>query len=249
MTSLEPTPDGLTPIPDEAINRSQYRILRSLVYGIDNYRDLFNGRQLLVLGVLAQLVREAHGRMVESGMDSERSKALATYLAFVVDKIADYNSSFCTWNSKNEQIRNTFPQQSIRMAWDYTEVDPFADASGSWRNMSDYTRMALEHCTQIGTQPAIVKRGNAQALDYPSAHFDAVVVDPPYYDAFQYGDLSDYFYVWLKRSIGYLYPELFATPLTPKQAEIIESRADKKSNDYILTRKTSRNASRTLSRK
>src|SRR5262249_48603351 len=70
-------------------------------------------------------------------------------------------------------------------------------------------------------------------LSFPDATFDAVIVDPPYYDSFQYADLSDFFYVWLKRSIGYLYPTLFGTLLTPKQQEVIESRADKKSGEYI----------------
>ena len=76
-------------------------------------------------------------------------------------------------------------------------------------------------------------RGNAQELPFADGQFDAVIVDPPYYDAFQYGDLSDFFYVWLKRSVGHLYPELFATPLTPKSQEIIESRADKQSPEFI----------------
>ena len=70
-------------------------------------------------------------------------------------------------------------------------------------------------------------------MPFPDGTFDAVIVDPPYYDAFQYGDLSDFFYVWMKRTIGHLYPDLFQTPLTPKQAEVIENRADKKSREYI----------------
>ncbi len=80
---------------------------------------------------------------------------------------------------------------------------------------------------------ARVMRGDAQRLSFDDDTFDAVIVDPPYYDAIQYGDLSDYFYVWLKRSIGHLHPTLFGTPLAPKQQEIIESRADRKSAEYI----------------
>ncbi|SVE46937.1 uncharacterized protein METZ01_LOCUS499791, partial [marine metagenome] len=190
-------------------------------------------RQLLVLGTLARLVRQAHEEMLRLGMEEERAKAVTTYLGFVVDRVADYNSSFCSWIVKREVVRNTFPQQAIRMAWDYTEIDPFAGASGSWKGAVNWIKKVLEHLCAVEQAPATVRRGNAQALDYPDSYFDAVIVDPPYYDSFQYGDLSDFFFVWLKRSVGHLYPELFQTPLTPKQAEVIENRADKKSAEYI----------------
>jgi putative DNA methylase len=232
--TLPETEDGLSPLPDELMVKSQARCLRNLVYGIDTWRGLFNDRQLFVLGTLSRLVREASQQMVAEGMDSGRARAVSTYLAFVVDKLADYNSSFCSWHNTHEKIRNTFPQQSIRMAWDFTEVDPFANASGSWDGSVEWVKRALQHLCNVEPPVApTVRRGNAQAIDYPGDFFDAVIVDPPYYDAFQYGDLSDFFYVWLKRSIGHLYPELFLTPLTPKHAEIIENRADKKSSEYI----------------
>ncbi|PZS33234.1 MAG: DNA methylase, partial [Pseudonocardiales bacterium] len=233
VNALPETDDGTSAVPDERMVTSQYRRYANLVYGIDSWRGLFNQRQLLVLGTLSQLVREASHQMLSEGMDPGRARAVSTYLAFAVDKIADYNSSFCTWAPGGEFIRDTFPQQSIRMAWDYTEVDPFAGVSGSWEGSVDWIRRVLRHLCNVDAPSATVRRGNAQALDYPAGFFDAVIVDPPYYDAFQYGDLSDFFYVWLKRSIGHLYPDIFVTPLTPKQAEIIENRADKKSAEYI----------------
>lgn len=233
LDDLEDLVDGTSAIPDEMMVKSQYRRYANLVYGIHTWRGLFNDRQLLVLATLAAEVRRAHSEMVAGGEDPERAKAIATYLAFVVDKIADYDLSFCSWNNKNEQIRNTFPQQSIRMAWDYTEVDPFANASGSWASMVEWTARALAHLCDVPPGRITVRRGNAQKLEYDDDYFDAVIVDPPYYDAFQYGDLSDFFYVWMKRTIGHLYPDLFQTPLTPKQAEVIENRADKKSREYI----------------
>ncbi|MDV6303539.1 DUF1156 domain-containing protein [Rhodococcus cerastii] len=233
LADLPDTEDGTSAVPDESMVKSQYRRYANLVYGIDTWCGLFNSRQLLVLGTLARLVREASHEMLAAGMEPGRARAVSTYLAFALDKVADYNSSFCTWAASGEFIRDTFPQQSIRMAWDYTEVDPFAGVSGSWEGSVDWIRRVLQHLCNVDAQPATVQRGNAQAIDYPDGYFDAVVVDPPYYDAFQYGDLSDFFYVWLKRSIGHLYPELFRTPLTPKNAEIIENRADKKSAEYI----------------
>lgn len=233
LDALPECPDGTSSIPDEVMVKSQYRRFGNLVYGIDTWRGLFTNRQQLVLAVLCQAVREVHVEMVEQGMEIQRATAIATYLAFVVDKIADYDSSFCTWVPSGEFIRDTFPQQAIRMAWDFTEVNPFASASGSFDGAVRWIELALQHCCAISDVPATVVRGNAQALDFPDGYFDAVITDPPYYDSFQYGDLSDFFYVWMKRSIGFLYPDLFSTPLTPKQAEVVETRADKKSSEYV----------------
>lgn len=233
LASLPDLEDGTSAVPDEEMVASQYRRYINIVYGIHTWRGLFTGRQLLVLGTLAGLVRKAHEEMVSNGDGADRARAVATYLAFAVDKIADYNSSFCTWAPAGEFLRDTFPQQSIRMAWDFTEVDPFAGVSGSWSGSVEWITRALVHLCAVEQPPARVVRGNAQALGVVDGSIDAVIVDPPYYDAFQYGDLSDFFYVWLKRTIGPLYPELFVTPLTPKHAEIIENRADKKSAEYI----------------
>ena len=237
LEGLEEAPDGTSALPDERITKSQFRILRSLIYGIDTFSGLFNERQLYVLGTFCEAVRAAHAEMIGEGMEYNRATALATYLGFCVDRIADRNSSFCTWGLNPggfaASVRNTFPQQAIRMAWNYVEIDPLQQGSGSWDGAVRWIEAAIRNCSATGRAPAEVKRGDAQHLSFPDGTFDAVIVDPPYYDAFQYGDLSDFFYVWLKRSIGHLHPTLFGTPLTPKQQEVIESRADKKSPDYI----------------
>ena len=225
--------DGTSAVPDERITKSQFRILRSLVYGIDTFAGLFNTRQLFVLGRLAQGVREAYDEMLRQGVDQEYARALTTYLALLVDRIADYNSSFCGWQTTREFVRNTFPRQAVAMVWDHTEIDPFSESSGNWEGAVHWIELAIQHCSLAAKRPATVLRGNAQALPFESATFDAVIVDPPYYDAIQYGDLSDFFFVWLKRSVGALYPELFLTPLTPKQQEVIENRADKKSAEFV----------------
>jgi putative DNA methylase len=234
LEHLEDYPDGTTAVPDERLVESQYRTLRQLTWGIRTWADGFTPRQRYVLAVLAQSVRAAHQQMLDEGMEPHRAKALATYLGLAVDRIADYNSSFCGWHVSRELVRNTFPQQSIRMAWDFTEIDPFGDTSGNWDGAIGWIRQVLSHCAvATAGKPTRVERANAQQLPFADGEFDAVIIDPPYYDAFQYSDLSDFFYVWLKRSIGHLYPELFMTPLTPKQAEVIENRADKKSREYI----------------
>ncbi|MFF4499121.1 DUF1156 domain-containing protein [Streptomyces sp. NPDC001401] len=232
--SLEDYSDGTTAIPDELVTRSQYRRYPNLTYGIDTWAGMFTPRQRLVLGILAQTVRSAHAAMLDSGTEPERAQALATYLGLAVDRVVDYNSSFVTWRPTVEAPRSTFPQQAIRMAWDFTEIDPFGDGPSGWSSALGWITQSLRHCAAATEgNPSRVQRANAQHLPFTDGEFDAVIIDPPYYDAFQYGDLSDFFYVWLKRSIGHLYPELFATALTPKRAEVIQNRAQRDSAEYI----------------
>ncbi|MDQ6884007.1 MAG: DUF1156 domain-containing protein [Candidatus Dormibacteraeota bacterium] len=233
LGSLPDLDDGTTPVPDEDMVTSQYRRYGNLVYGIDTFSGLFNTRQLYVLGRLAQAVREAHTEIRARGIDIGYAEALTTYLAIAVDRIADYDSSFCGWHVTGEFIRNTFPRQAVAMVWDYTEIDPFSESSGNWDGAIRWIELAIRHCSSSSGQPGTVLRGNAQSLPFEDAVFDAVVVDPPYYDAIQYADLSDFFFVWLKRSVGGLSPALFSTPLTPKKQEIIETRADRNSAEYV----------------
>jgi len=246
LDDLGETPDGTSALPDELIAKSQYRRYGNLVYGIDTFRGLFSDRQLYVLGSLCAAVRDAHDQMVAEGMQTDRAIAVATYLGLCVDRIADYNSSFTSWVTGGEFNRNTFARQAIAMVWDHTEINPFQDVSGSWAGAVRWIELAIRRCSASGARPAKVQRGDAQNLAFPDGSFDAVIVDPPYYDAIQYGDLSDFFYVWLKRSIGHLHPGVLGTPLTPKQQEIIESRADPKSPEHISHEEFERRLQRAL---
>lgn len=234
LDALPDYPEGTSAAPDEGLVKSQYRRYPNITYGFDTWASMFLPRQRFSLAILAQTVREAHEEMLAVGLPDDRALALTTYLALLVDRIADYNSTFCKWVPAGQFVAHTFPQQSIQMSWDFPEIDPCGQVSGNWTGAIDWVRRALMHCcTAAAGNPARVLRANAQDLPFGDGEFDAVIIDPPYYDAFQYGDLSDYFYVWLKRSIGHLYPELFVTPLTPKHAEVIENRADKRSAEYI----------------
>jgi putative DNA methylase len=233
LEEFDETPDGTSPLPDEPMVKSQYRRYGNLVYGIDTFRGLFNDRQLYVLGSLCEAVRAAHAEMLASGIEPGRAVALATYVGLSVDRIADYNSAFTSWAPSGEFHRSTFPRQAIAMVWDYVEIDPLQAVSGSWDGAVRWIELAIRTSCTSSVVSAMVRRGDAQDMAFDDGAFDAVIVDPPYYDAIQYGDLSDFFYVWLKRSIGHLYPAVFGTPLTPKQQEVIESRADRTSPEYI----------------
>lgn len=247
LDELDEYEDGTAAIPDELIDPTKYRRLQSLVFGIRRYRDLFTPRQLVVLTALCRASRRAHAEMLAEGVEPERARAVATYLGLLIDRIADYNSAFCSWHLTGEKTGHTYARQAIPMIWDFTEIDPFAEVPGNWDAGLKSIAAAINRCSETGSVPARVIRGNAQALaGLPDASFDAVVVDPPYYDAVQYADLSDFFYVWLKRSVGHLYPELFSAPLTPKTQEVIENTADKKSDAYISSAEFERRLSRAI---
>jgi len=192
------------------------------IYGLTRWCDLFNARQLPALLTFSRQVRAAYKVMLGEGMDSERAKAVATYLGLVIDRLADKDATLCVWNSIGEKIEHVFGRQALPMVWDYVELNPFSDSTGNWDSHIDWIARAAEHCSAASGIPAIAQQGTATRLSYPDSHFDAVITDPPYYNAVPYADLSDFFYVWLKRSIGFLYPDLFRTPLAPKSAEIAE---------------------------
>ena len=226
--------DGTSATPDEHCDPNGFRRVQNLVFGIDTFAGLFNTRQLFVLGRLAQAVRDAHSEMLRCGLELEYAGALATYLGFMVDKIADYNSSFTSWRTTAEATRSTFPRQAIAMVWDYAETDPFrGDSLGIWSNHVRWIELAIRHCSIASAKPAEVVRGNAQTLPFDDSTFDAVIVDPPYYDAIQYAYLADFFYVWLKRSVGLFHPGLFATAATPKKQEVIQNQAKRSSPDFV----------------
>jgi len=107
------------------------------------------------------------------------------------------------------------------MVWDYAELNPLSGATGDWNSALEWVLRVIDHCSQPKSLPAIVTQASATALPYPDDCFDAVITDPPYYDNVPYSYLSDFFYVWLKRSLGDVFPKLFATPLTPKSEEIV----------------------------
>jgi putative DNA methylase len=213
---------GLT-VPDEPINpirpspwtRGASGVTR---HGLMKWGDLFITRQALCLLTYSAAVHGFEAEARDAGYSADQTKALATYLAVLVDRQADYNSTICRWHSGREVIGNTFGRQALPMVWDYCELAPFGDASGSPEGALEWIVRVIETQARSGS-PATVLRGSAINLPWDTATFDAVVTDPPYYDNIPYADISDFFYVWLRRTIGHLYPEHFATPLTPKTAE------------------------------
>jgi putative DNA methylase len=210
---------GLT-VPSEPMPKPGTLGFRVQPYGVRTWGDLFTPRQMLCLLSFAAAVREFIGQPASVSVDPERYKAVAAYLGVLVNRQADYNSSLCQWHSTGEKVAHTFGRQALPMVWDFAELAPFGDASGAPEGALDWIVGVVEAQAASG-QPAAVARGSATALPWPDGFFDAVITDPPYYDNVPYADISDFFYVWLKRTVGDLYPEHFATELTPKKNEIV----------------------------
>lgn len=229
----EEYPDGVSLIPDEAVDEIAYNNLQFLPYGYTTWRSLFTPRQLVLFATVALEIRRARVAMEAEGMSAARADAVATYLAFVMDKVLDRNSTFSSWKPGGEWIRATFPGQTVQMRWDFCENYPFRRGGGGWEDAVEAVVKVIEHCTTTGPDAARVERGDARHLPYGNGEFDAVVIDPPYYQSVMYSDLSDFFYVWLKRSLGAIYPKLFETPWTPKSAEIVQNRCHSEHPRYI----------------
>lgn len=206
-------------------------------YGLDVYGDLFTPRQLVALTTFSDLVPEAiarvradalaagmadDGRGLDAGGNGATAyaEAVGVYLGFALNKLADRGSSICTWFTERDSTRNTFARQSIPMTWDFAELNTLLDGTGSFSGAVEWTAesvegIAVRYFTSIG---------NAQQSDAQTQTISAqkvISTDPPYYDNIGYADLSDFFYVWLRRSLRPIFPKLYATLAVPKAEELI----------------------------
>lgn len=196
-------------------------------HGLKRFSTLFHPRQLLSLLTLCEVVQNAILLINREGIDENRLRAIATYLGILIDRIADRSSSMCRWDPSRLLTQSAFGRPALPFVWDFSETNPFGDASGDINQAIDWILKVVEELAKISVH-AFVTRGSALSLSHSNATFDAIITDPPYYDNVPYGDLSDFFYVWLKRSIGNVYPEHFTTDLTPKknEATALSSRFD-----------------------
>lgn len=210
---MEP-PDVLeTDLPAQALG------FRVQAYGMARHADLFTRRQLAALTVLTDLVPEARDQVIQDGGDEEYADAVATYLALGISRLADYLNSLATWNPTNQNVRNLFQRHAVPMTWDFAEANPLSGRL-SVASTIDWVIGALKHV------PADGPAGHVNQLDASVALPDVravICTDPPYYDNIGYSDLSDFFYVWLRRGLRLIHPSLFATLLTPKSEELIAS--------------------------
>lgn len=208
-----------TDLPERALG------FRVQLYGMTQHHHLFTLRQLTALTTFSDLVNEVKGRIeanaVESGCEkaSSYADAVVTYLAFAATKLADRNSSLTSWNITVGNPRGTFARQALPMVWDYCEINPLENG-GFDGTISWIAKALILFPTGL--------TGTTQQLDASKEIIDLnqvmVSTDPPYYDNIGYADLSDYFYIWLRRSLRQIYPDLFNLMLVPKAEELVANR-------------------------
>lgn len=196
-------------------------------YGFNTFRDYFGNRQLVALSTFSDLVDKAAEKIREDIARRDRAhvgdadayaNAVSTFLAFAVDRAADAWSSIVSWRNTVEATRSTFARQGISMVWDYVEVNPFSEKNGNWSDAClewVYRSLSALSPHSLGE----IRQADAQTVKLPNN--SVLSTDPPYYDNILYSDLSDFFYVWLRKAISHIYPDIFRTIVVPKSEELV----------------------------
>ena len=207
---------------------------RVQAYGMTKWADLFTNRQLMALTTFSDLVADAREQVLKHALDAglpegdrlefggtgaaAYADAVATYMGFGLSKATDYHNALCTWRSdpKNEGIGHLFARQAISMVWDFCEGNPLSQSSGNVKDQYTWIAKAID---LLGPAAS----GTATQADAASRDYSGVLIstDPPYYDNIGYADLSDFFYIWLRRSLRDVQPALLSTLLTPKAEELV----------------------------
>jgi putative DNA methylase len=206
-------------------------------YGLTTWGDLFTPRQLVALTTFSDLVEEARERMrrdaIPAGLPDDRkaleqggagatayADAVGVYLAFAISKLSDRGSTICTWFTERDSTRNTFARQSIPMTWDYAELNTLLDGTGSFLGAVEWTAESIQGVA-AGFGSSFGASDQFDATSQSVSIRKLVSTDPPYYDNIGYADLSDFFYVWLRRSLKPVFPNLFTTLAVPKNEELV----------------------------
>lgn len=221
--------------PDQSITEGMAGNVSS--YGYNTFADLFLPRQLVALDTLAELIGAVRGKvyndavacgwnddgipLAQGGGNAQAyADAIVTYLSFAFSKTLNRSNAFVPWGVSVECPVNLFSRQTIPFIWDFAESNVIFGPSGSFSSMLDNTLRALENTEIKIPIHGMAFQGNATQAGN-SIPAPLISTDPPYYDVIPYSDLSDFFYVWLRRLLGDIYPELFSTLLTPKADELI----------------------------
>lgn len=184
-------------------------------WGFTNWGDLFSDRQIYVLNIFVQKFKS----VTENMPKCEYGLALKTMLALWIDRIVLISTSFGRWSPNVAAIVHLFGRQAIAMTADYPESNPFCSSSGSGLNQLDWILRYIESESLTSFTASFLNASSGEKTQFENKEITAVVTDPPYYDAIAYADISDFFYIWLKKMIGNDYPLNFSTPQTPKSEE------------------------------
>lgn len=209
-------------LPDEPTPRGGPGAARAFSvdgFGMDRWSKLFTPRQLLALGTFAANTRATQGQLLAERDGAAWAEAIVAYLGAMLSRLANQSSTVARWNQGGEKVEGTFARFALPILWDFAEVNPLSEASGGYPSALEWVHLVARHLGEAasrGEQPLAI---NESAVKLASGSWDLVVTDPPYYDAIPYSDLMDFFYVWLRRSLHGLSPDIdaaFAEPLGPK---------------------------------
>lgn len=204
-----------SPRPSAMMEVKNTRNFNTPGWGINNYGQIFTDRQITVLDKLV----ENFQNLRKCFDDTDYSNAVLTYIAIWIDRIAVANTSLGVWHTGGEKLERIMGRQAIPMTFDYPESQPFCNSSGSALNQLDWILRYFESESSNEFPVSFAHSSSGEKAQFDNKSLTAVVTDPPYYDAIAYADISDFFYVWLKQTIGEVYPLVFATPKTPKTEE------------------------------
>jgi putative DNA methylase len=203
-------------------------------YGMKEWGDLFTPRQLVALNTFVDVVQVARAKVRADAIRNGRvddgkgmneggsgatayADAISVYLAFLIDQVANHSSTICGWNHPNTQLRSVFSRQALPMTWDYAETNVFSTSSGSFNNLFERQIKGFE---ALGQKPPGLAM-QADARNQTVSANKVISTDPPYYDNIAYADLSDFFYVWLRRSLRSVFPDIFSSMVVPKAEELV----------------------------
>jgi putative DNA methylase len=209
---------------DEEMNQDTPNLVSGRGYGFTHWRELFTNRQIVTLTLYCDLINDVRNLILKDGKSIQDRKienyanAISTYLVFAIDKMLDTNTSFCSWQIDPPRLRSTFGRQALPMVWDYAESNTFGEVAGDYKLTVGSLCEVLDRFSSHGVA------GIAEQIDATSPHQEKTYIfstDPPYYDNIGYADLSDFFYIWIRKTLAHIYPELFATMLVPKTSELV----------------------------
>ena len=229
-------------------------------YGMRRFDQLFTERQLTAISAFSDLIVEVRDKVKSDALASGWSDdgvplkdggaeasaygdAVATYLAFAVSKLIDINNALAPWGHIQECPLHLFSRQAIPMAWDFAEANPFSSSSGSWRTVLSGIRKGMAPTVESAGKRQAGKALNLDAASQSLSEGKVISTDPPYYDNVPYADISDFFYVWLRRGLRPIFPELFTSIVVPKTEELVAARHRQGSKEaaekFFLTGMTS----------
>ena len=210
--------------PNATSDAGAHRSISVDLYGFKMFGALFNPRQLLAMQTFVACLHDALAELKLQEIHEEYCQAVAVNLGLWVSRLSQRLNTVCFWDLGYEKINNAFGRQAIPMTWDFCEANIFSESTGSAIGQLGWILRAIKHespLSNMSFHPTLVFCGDGAQLPLETTSADVVITDPPYFDSIAYADLSDFFYIWLKRGLSDVFPEAFVTPQTPKSEEAV----------------------------